>query len=415
MAKSSLSRRRLVQGAVGAAAATLLLPRIARSEDGPIRIGHQCDLTGALASTGYWRKKATDAAVKYVNENGGIAGRQIELITIDTETKVDVGVLRLRQLLQDRNVDFVIGSQNGGIAIASNSICRDLGTLCLSLSRTDDVTGSAANPFIFRLMVNTSLTATASGSWMIDNTGKKWTTLYADYVWGQSHRDSWQKQVDGKGGAVLNAVAMPVNTSDPLPYISKLDRSADAVFAAVLGPDMPRVLPALRQLGFSKKSIMTADSALGSADILALKGQVEGVWGMDSLPWELADKDMPAMRTFRNAIGFDEHGREVGTGRMGSPGEAWPSWSNIGFLKQTIEGSGWKTKADTPQLIKYADTHPDYAEGPMFPQGPLTIRPQDHQAFCEYYLLRIENGSYRVKHKVSKEAGIYAPTANLQL
>ncbi|WP_213774580.1 ABC transporter substrate-binding protein [Bradyrhizobium sp. dw_78] len=414
MAKSSLSRRRLVQGALGAAAA-LALPRTARSEDGPIRIGHQCDLTGALASTGYWRKKATDAAVKYVNENGGIGGRQVEIVTIDTETKVDVGVLRLRQLLQDRNVDFVIGSQNGGIGIASNGICRDLGTLCLSLSRTDDVTGSAANPFIFRLMVNTSLTATASGSWMIDNTAKKWTTLYADYVWGQSHRDSWQKQVDGKGGTVLNAVAMPVNTSDPLPYISKLDRSADAVFAAVLGPDMPRVLPALRQLGFAKKSIMTADSALGNADILALKGQVEGVWGMDSLPWELADKDTPAMRTFRDAIGFDEHGREVGTGRMGSPGEAWPSWSNIGFLKQTIEGSGWKTKADTPQLIKYADAHPEYAEGPLFPQGPLTVRPQDHQAFCEYYLFRIENGSYRVKHKLPREAGVYTPTANLQL
>jgi branched-chain amino acid transport system substrate-binding protein len=392
----------------------MLIPRVAAAADAPIRIGHQCDLTGALASTGYWRKKATDAAVKYVNENGGIAGRQIELVTIDTETKVDVGILRLRQLLQDKNVDFVIGSQNGGIAMASNPICRDLGALCLSMSRTDDVTGSAANPFIFRLIVNTALTAAASGSWLIDNTGKKWTTLYADYVWGQSNRDSWQKQVDGKGGTVLGAVAMPVNTSDPLPYISKLDRSADAVFAAVLGPDMPRVLPALRQLGFGKKAILTADSALGNADILALKSQVDGVWGMDSMPWELADKDTPAMRMFRTAVGFDEHGREIGSGRMGSPGEVWPAWSNLGFLKQTIEGSGWRSKDDTPKLIKYAEANPNYAEGPMFPQGPLTVRPEDHQAFCEYYLFRIENGSYHVKHKVPKEAGIYTATANVR-
>ena len=290
MNKFSLSRRRLMQGAAATAAA-LTVPRFAAAADEPIRIGHQCDLTGALASTGYWRKKATDAAVKYVNDHGGIAGRQVEVITVDTETKVDVGILRLRQLLQDRNVDFVVGSQNGGIAIAGNPICRDLATLCLSMSRTEDVTGSAANPFIFRLIVNTALTNTAAGSWMIDQTGKKWTTLYADYVWGQSHRDSWQKQVDGKGGSVLDAVAMPVNTTDPLPYLSKLDRSADAVFAAVLGPDMPRVLTGLRQVGFSKKAIMTADSALGNSDILALKGQVEGVWGMDSMPWELSDKD----------------------------------------------------------------------------------------------------------------------------
>ena len=400
-----------MQGA--AATAALTVPRFAAAADEPIRIGHQCDLTGALASTGYWRKKATDAAVKYVNEHGGIAGRQVELITVDTETKVDVGILRLRQLLQDRNVDFVVGSQNGGIAIAGNPICRDLGTLCLSMSRTEDVTGSAANPFIFRLIVNTALTNTAAGSWMIDQTGKKWTTLYADYVWGQSHRDSWQKQVDGKGGSVLDAVAMPVNTSDPLPYLSKLDRSADAVFAAVLGPDMPRVLTGLRQVGFAKKAIMTADSALGNSDILALKGQVDGVWGMDSLPWELSDKDTPALREFRTAIGFDEHGREVGTGRMGGTGEVWPAWSNIGFLKQNIEGSGWKTKQDTPKLIKYAEANPNYAEGPLFPQGALTVRPQDHQAFCAYYMFRIENGTYRIKHEMPKEAGIYPPTANL--
>src|ERR1700760_4068165 len=88
MKKFSLTRRGLVQGAAATAAA-LTVPGFA-SADEPIRIGHQCDLTGALASTGYWRKKAADAAVKYVNEHGGIAGRQVELITVDTETKVDV-------------------------------------------------------------------------------------------------------------------------------------------------------------------------------------------------------------------------------------------------------------------------------------------------------------------------------------
>ncbi len=406
------SRRRLMQGAVGVAAAFSF--GRANAAD-PIRIGHQCDLTGALASTGYWRKKAADAAVKFINESGGIAGRQIELTTIDTETKVDVGVLRLRQLIQDRNVDFVIGSQNGGIAIASNPICRDLGALCLSLSRTDDVTGSAANPFIYRLMVNTSLTATAAGSWLIDHTGQSWTTLYADYVWGLSNRDSWAKQVSGKSGTMLGTVAMPVNTSDPLPYISKLDRSADAVFAAVLGPDMPRVIPALKQLGFGKKAILTADASLGTADLLALKKQSEGVWGMDSIPWELSDKNTPDIRTFRAAVGIDDNGREQGSGRLCAAGELWPSWSSVGFLKRNIEGSGWKSKADTPNLIRYADANPNYDEGPLFPQGPLTIRPEDHQAFCNYYLFRIEDGGYRVKHQVPKEAGMYTPTANVRM
>lgn len=415
MTMPTLSRRRLLRTTAGAAAGILAAGRGIAAADEPIRIGHQCELTGALASTGYWRKKAVDAAVKFANENGGIAGRRVELFTVDTETKVDVGVLRLRQLLQDRGVDFVIGSQNGGIAIACNPIFRDLGALCLSMSRTDEVTGGTGNPYVFRVMVNTALTAAAAGSWMIDNTGRRWTTLFADYVWGQSNRESWQRQVANKGGEVLGAVAMPVNTSDPLPYVSKLNRSADAVFAAVLGPDMPRVLPALRQLGFAKKAILTVDSALGNSDLLALKGQVEGVWGMDSLPWELADKDTPALRAFRAACGVDEHGREVGTGRLCGVGEVWPAWSSVGLIKAAVEGSGWKAKADMPKLIRYAEAHPDHAEGPWFPQGALTVRAQDHQAFCDYYLFRVEGGRYLVKHRVPREAGAYPATGDLRI
>ncbi len=81
---------------------------------------------------------------------------------------------------------------------------------------------------------------------------------------------------------MLSVVPMPSNTSDPLPYVSKLDRSADAVFAALLGPDLPRALTAIRQLGFANKAILTADCCFGLADILALKKTAEGVWGMDS-------------------------------------------------------------------------------------------------------------------------------------
>jgi len=82
------------------------------------------------------RRRST-AAAKWLNKRGGIAGRPIEVSTIDTETKVDVGISRLRQLLQERNVDFVIGSQHGGVAVTSNPIMQEQKRLYLSMSRTD--------------------------------------------------------------------------------------------------------------------------------------------------------------------------------------------------------------------------------------------------------------------------------------
>jgi len=420
MADQSISkvRRKLLGGALAVTGSGLmpgasLLSHAAFAAEQPIKIGHQCDLTGALASTGYWRKKATDACAQWINQNGGIAGRQIQVVTIDTESKVDVGVSRLRQLIQEQNVDFVIGSQHGGVSVASNAVVRELNAICLSMSRTDSVTGEAATPNVFRLMVDNSLTAKAAGKWAVENTGKRWAVIYADYIWGQSHRDAWSKQVEVSGGKVVQAIPMPVNTPDPLPYVGKLDRSVDAIFVALLGPDVPRTLPALRQVGLGSKPIVTADALFGVFDILGMGSAANGLWGMDSAPWELADKDTPHVRNMRKIIGVDEMGRELGTKRACMVGDVWPAWENLGFIKQNVEGSRWKSRSDNGAFIKHAEANPKYAESAFFPQGELFVRPEDHQAFCDYYILRVEDRRLRTKKRIAKEDGIYPPTVKL--
>lgn len=410
-----ISRRRLLQGSAivgGGLIAGAVSPVPAIAAD-PIKIGHQCDLTGALADTGYWRKKTADAAVKWINKNGGIAGRQLELVTIDTESKVDVGILRLRQLLQENRVDFVLGSEHGGISVASNPIMLEQKTLYLSQSRTDAVTGAAANPFVFRLMVNTSLAAYSASQAVIAKAGKRWSVIFADYVWGHSHRDAWLAQFKKAGVAVGSVLPIPVNTADPLSFVSRVDRSSDAIFVALLGPDMPRVLIALDQLGLGNKTKVLVDAGFGVFDVLKLGKQAENMWGMDCSPFELADHDTAHERNMRAEVGIDANGREVGTNRACMIGDVWPMWESLSFIKRNVEGSGWKVKDDTPTLIKYAESNPNYQESALFPQGDLFIRPEDHQAFCDYYILRVKEGRIRTEIKISKEKGIYPSTINL--
>lgn len=52
--------------------------------DNPIKIGHIADLTGNEASTGKLAQQAVDFAADLNNENGGIAGRAVEIITKDS-------------------------------------------------------------------------------------------------------------------------------------------------------------------------------------------------------------------------------------------------------------------------------------------------------------------------------------------
>jgi len=68
----------LPNGLIGAARAA--------SDDGPLRIGFQVHRTGIGATYGRWYERTTNAAVKLINDMGGIAGRPIELITEDDGT-----------------------------------------------------------------------------------------------------------------------------------------------------------------------------------------------------------------------------------------------------------------------------------------------------------------------------------------
>src|SRR5690554_6852853 len=82
-----VTRRSVVKGlgALAGAGATLgLMPGAMRyvqaQSAAPIRIGFQCHRTGIGAAYGRWYERTTTAAVKRINDAGGIAGRPIELV-----------------------------------------------------------------------------------------------------------------------------------------------------------------------------------------------------------------------------------------------------------------------------------------------------------------------------------------------
>jgi len=90
------------------------------SED-PIRIGGVwplADITGDQAS------KAAQLAVDEINASGGIMGRQVELIVIDSEFKPDKGAAALERLATIEKVDFFVGGMSSGVHLGQIPILK---------------------------------------------------------------------------------------------------------------------------------------------------------------------------------------------------------------------------------------------------------------------------------------------------
>jgi branched-chain amino acid transport system substrate-binding protein len=86
--------------------------------DEPILIGTNYPLSGGLALNGQDATRGVEIAVNEINANGGIDGRQIELIKRDAQD-ADTGVSNVESLATSENVDVIVGSFSSSIAQAS--------------------------------------------------------------------------------------------------------------------------------------------------------------------------------------------------------------------------------------------------------------------------------------------------------
>src|SRR5205814_1730379 len=112
----SMTRRQALKSASAAVlASTIAKPAIAAKD--PILIGYLPALTGPSSSTGIGINRGVQLAVQEINAAGGIDGRQIELISRDTQSDPTKAVNGAAELTRGHKVNVVFGPINSGEAI----------------------------------------------------------------------------------------------------------------------------------------------------------------------------------------------------------------------------------------------------------------------------------------------------------
>src|SRR3954468_1606274 len=109
-------RQALASTSAAVLASTIAKPAIAQKA--PIQIGYLPALTGPSSSTGVGINRGVQMAVQEINAAGGVDGRQIELISRDTQSDTTKDVNGAADLTRGHKVSVVFGPVNSGEALA---------------------------------------------------------------------------------------------------------------------------------------------------------------------------------------------------------------------------------------------------------------------------------------------------------
>jgi branched-chain amino acid transport system substrate-binding protein len=146
--KTKLSRRQALLGAATVGAASIFKPAIAQNT--PIKIGGLTTLEGPFATGGQDAFRCVQMELE--RRNFSVAGRRIEFIRESSNTRADVALARARKLIEQDNVDIILGPLSGAEGIALKDYSRTLTgkTIVNGTSSAADTTLRNQSPNFFR-------------------------------------------------------------------------------------------------------------------------------------------------------------------------------------------------------------------------------------------------------------------------
>lgn len=133
----ALSRRSFCIGTALIGLQTISSGAFARSEDGTVKLGLVAPMSGPNARYGAFSLRGAEMAVKEINAAGGAAGRKINILPGDSQGTPVEGVSATKRLIDQDQVDFVIGDVSSSVTLAMQPVVEDAGVLLLNAASSN--------------------------------------------------------------------------------------------------------------------------------------------------------------------------------------------------------------------------------------------------------------------------------------
>lgn len=186
-----------------------------------IKLGVLEDRSGDFALVGIQKSHAVELAVEEINNDGGLLGKQIEMIAPDTQSDDRRYQEMARKLILEDEVDVIMGAFSSASREAIRPIMEEHEMLYFYNNQYE---GGVASKYTFPTGAIPEHQVMTIIEYMIENHGSNVYTIAADYNFGQITADWVRVAVEELGGEIVGEEFIPLGESQFNSSINRIQK-----------------------------------------------------------------------------------------------------------------------------------------------------------------------------------------------
>lgn len=257
-----------------------------------INIGMNYPKTGPYHnSIGLPHLQAAEMTVEEINASGGIAGKKINLIIRDTQSKADIAKANVEEMIDKHDCKMILGGDSSGAVIAGGQAARAKDRIFFgTMTYSNDTTGVDGHKYMFRECYNSWMAARVLSHYLRENylMGKRYFYITTDNTWGWTTESSIRKFSNTSNNRIHKGTLIPFPTATMNDFKNAAEEAeksgANLMVVILFGTDMTNMLQLLHDSGIKKKMDAIVVPNLDLPMAVELGPEImEGVLG--TLPW----------------------------------------------------------------------------------------------------------------------------------
>jgi branched-chain amino acid transport system substrate-binding protein len=349
-------------------------------EKAPFRFGNGMPTSGTQALFGSDQVKAQQWAVDDINSKGGINGRKLEMILVDTQGDPQLGINAVNRFVGVEKVPMFLISWSA-VVKATAPIANREKVLAINAGANSPEIATLGD-YVYTSFPLAEVDITALAKYTYEKLGKrKAAVLYINNESGTAGARVYRDVFGKAGGQVVLFEGYDPKATDYTGLLLKLRASgADMVHIQGLVSDLPQVIAQMRQLGLNQR-VSSYSVANNPKIIEQLGAAAEGLIATSLAP---GATDNPNVEAF-----YKRWQEKEGRIPNGAPYTQY-TYDSVVLVSKLFEWVDKKGLAVTGENLRKALTEIREFDLPM--TGKLVI--DGHRIHKPVYLMTVQNGKF---------------------